>query len=195
MLESRHRQNCDGRSGHEGTGLPRILHFGVDRCRRTSVLESAGFDVIPCVTLDSLLTALRTEARVDAVIVGDADAAERVLDAVRHHSSAPLILFQTRLSVEPTFDLLIAPQTPPQSWLRAIAELIGRGPAAMVDQACDASVVPNADAASRPEESRFVSGNVRDWHAVALSISRKPSAKPDDAKEPSVGGGKSARRI
>jgi hypothetical protein len=168
---------------------------------RTAVLRSAGFDVILCDAVDSLLAALRGETRVDAVILGDADpaAAELALDAIRSYAGLPLIQFQSKLSAEPLSDLLIAPQTPPQTWLCAITELIG----CLRDAATDPSWQPETgDAAPSPAGAlalggppRDVQGNVPDWHAVALAIWRRAAAQPPNAKERTIAPVKSAPQL
>lgn len=168
---------------------------------RTSVLRSAGFDVVPCSTIESLLTVLRAESAVDAVIFGRGDAAvvDRALELARANTGAPLIQFQSRLTAEPMFDLLIAPQTPPQTWLRAISDLILRSRdahfATEPQQPVDCSAIDSAFPGTVDAPPPIVQGGVHDWHAVALSIARKPAAKPAEANEPNVAAEGSARQI
>jgi len=168
---------------------------------RTTVLRSAGFDVILCDGIDSLLAALRGETRADAVILGDADpaAAELALDAIRSYGNLPLIQFQSKLSAEPLSDLLIAPQTPPQTWLRAITELIGCLRDAAKDpswQAVTDDAAPNpAGALGLGRPPRDLQDNVPDWHAVALAIWRRAAAQPGNAKERTVAPVKSAPQL
>jgi hypothetical protein len=189
MLKFRHSAETSEEPGSERTGMPRIIHYGADTCMRISVLRSAGFEVIACDSVAGLVETLRGEPGMGAVLVGDTDEAamECAVRAVRSGSRAALVLFQSRLSSESTFDLVVAPQTPPQAWLSAIGELLGverRG-------AEPAGEMRRAEGDAEAEQA---ADRVCDWHAVALSITRKPGSPGGGEADGSMGGRKSPRR-
>lgn len=168
--------------------MPRIIHFGRDGCWRTSVLRNAGFEVVGCTSFDALLALLENAASADAVVMADASGCD--LSQVRARSTVPLVLFQSTLTnvLARGFDLVVAPQTHPQVWLRDLGETIGRSravpsAAAMPNEVAQREMRPDAQVAldMGTEASR-----VADWHSVAVSIARKqtPPARagsPDTA--------------
>ena len=106
-----------------------IIHFGVDPATRVPVLESAGFQVDICSSIDSLIDTLGRE-RVDAVVVPQDQ--ELNLDSVasitQSRPNTPVIVFAEAPSqlCDAKFDLVIPVLTPPREWLAHIASLIAQ---------------------------------------------------------------------
>jgi hypothetical protein len=157
--------------------MPRIIHFGRDGCWRMSVLRNAGFEVVGCTSFDALLALLDNAASASAAAVVMADASGCDLSEVRERSTVPLVLFQSTLANVParSFDLVIAPQTHPQIWLRDLGDTIERSQAMPI-----AAAVPDevAQGERRPDGQAALdmgaeASRVADWHSVAVSIARK----------------------
>lgn len=106
-----------------------IIHFGADLAARIPVLQSAGFMVDVCSSIDSLIERMQQEES-DAVVVSERQELnlDSVITAARSYTPTPLILFarEQNLQNEADFDLVIAPFTPPRQWLTNIVELIAR---------------------------------------------------------------------
>lgn len=109
-----------------------LVHFGVDVARRIPVLQSAGFQVDLCSSIDSLIETLEREP-VDAVIVSQTPElkVESVVSVVHSRPATSVILF----SEEPgqpsgaEADLVIPVLTPPWEWLANIEEFIAQSKA------------------------------------------------------------------
>jgi hypothetical protein len=108
----------------------RLIHFGLDNCHRLMVLQSAGYSVDDCASLDQLCTSLAAGTGAEAVLMSDNDepAPEDVVTVARKHSSAPVILFlsSNRTREDSAFDLVVPNLTPPEIWLRDVNALIAK---------------------------------------------------------------------
>lgn len=106
-----------------------IIHFGVDLAARVPVLESAGFEVDICSSIDSLMERVQREST-DAVVVPERQELNLggVITVVRSYTLTSLVLFAQGRDqrYEADFDLIIEPFTPPQQWVKHIAELIAQ---------------------------------------------------------------------
>jgi hypothetical protein len=106
----------------------KVLHFGADDCSRMLVLRSVGYSVDLCPTVEDFHSMLQKRADADAVLVTTGPAGERqqVITLTRAHSHAPLVLFNPSYDYADVgeFDLVIAPLTRPEEWLRKIATVI-----------------------------------------------------------------------
>lgn len=107
-----------------------VLHFGWDQCFRLRVLESAGFAVEDCPSLDTLSAELLREP--DALVLED-EPAGQVIKAIalsRSYPDIPLVLFRPLDPVSEgpasSADLTIPSFTAPELWLREIKDLVER---------------------------------------------------------------------
>ena len=116
---------CRELSGLMGT---KIIHFGIDDCRRLPVLEHAGYEVEDCNVFSQLMAALQRRELTAIVFADDRRAVPEVAHLARIHSSAPMVLFQSPSGQYDAFqfDLVIPTLTPPAEWLNSIAETIER---------------------------------------------------------------------
>lgn len=109
---------------------PKVLHFGTDDCNRLLVLRRVGYSVDLCPIVEEFHSVLQKRADADAVLVTAGPVSDRrqVVMRTRSYSHAPLVLFNTSCDCadECEFDLVIAPLTHPEVWLRKIAALIER---------------------------------------------------------------------
>jgi hypothetical protein len=106
-----------------------VIHFGVDIAARVPVMQSAGFQVDLCSSIDSLIKRLERRS-VDAVVVPDKPGLRlaRLVTVVRSCPPTSLILFADglRRTDGAEVDLVIPALTSPQEWLAKIAELIAQ---------------------------------------------------------------------
>lgn len=106
-----------------------LVHFGADDACRTLVLQSAGFVVKPCSSIDALAKILERE-QADAVVIPQRPElkVDSVVSVVHSRPSTSVILF----AEEPgqphgtEADLVIPALTPPWEWVPKIAELIAQ---------------------------------------------------------------------
>jgi len=107
-----------------------ILHIGMDDCHRAAVLQSAGYSVEECASLQQLAAALDEAHGADAVILSESEniLPEMVIRLVRRRSVTPAIFFcRSNCSVSAEdFDLVIPPLTPPEKWLEQVSDLLER---------------------------------------------------------------------
>lgn len=178
--------------------MPRIIHFGRDGCWRMSVLRNAGFEVVGCTSFDALLALLEEGTSADAVVM--ADASECDLSELRERSTVVVVLFQSTLANVPArgFDLVVAPQTHPQVWLRDLGDLIGRSQAmpsaaAIPDEVAQKALLPDGQVVL---EMGTEAGRVADWHSVAVSIARRQTPPGRSGSPKSAGSSaKPARQV
>lgn len=106
----------------------RVLHLGEDDCHRVSILESAGYGVEPCVSLEQLQADLQTGSNHEAIFVTECESvsAADAAAVARSYSQAPLILFRTsnRRPPEEEFDLVVDSLEAPEQWLHEVRMLI-----------------------------------------------------------------------
>lgn len=106
-----------------------VLYFGPDECKRVRVLESAGYSVREYHKIEELKSALESPSQPAAVVVSDVERpyAHPLVEIIHSRvRSAPVIIFPSRNEpeLEESADLVIPPLTPPEEWLREIAELL-----------------------------------------------------------------------
>lgn len=107
-----------------------VLHFGLDQCFRLRVLESAGFAVEDCPSLDTLSAELLRKP--DALVLEDEPAAQvmKAISLSRLYPNVPLVLFRSSEPVSEglacSADLTIPSFTAPELWLREIEDLVER---------------------------------------------------------------------
>lgn len=110
--------------------MARIIHFGEDGCHRLMVLESAGYTVVRCETIQDIEFYLRSPDRLDAIVIsGEPSRSSRVANfLVNGEFSLPVILFAGTGDphAESNFDLVIPALTSPSDWLTRIEETIER---------------------------------------------------------------------
>jgi len=115
----------------------RVIHFGPDDCHRRMVLQSAGYSVDECHSINELRARLLTATALDAVLMSDVEGLtpEDVAEVARMHCCVPVVLFRgTNLSYEDCeFDLVIHALTPPDVWLNEVDALIEKSRAARAD--------------------------------------------------------------
>lgn len=102
-----------------------LVHFGLDQCFRMRVLESAGFSVADCGSIEDLSAELLRNP--DALMLEE-DPVEQVRQALSLSMSfpeIPLIQFGSPLGVAPgAADLTVPSFTAPEIWLREVDALI-----------------------------------------------------------------------
>jgi hypothetical protein len=105
-----------------------VLHFGDDRSHRLQVLRSEGYAVDSCVSLQQMISRLRKGQDADLVCISEEPwcTAEGAVAVARAFSRAPVILFRANNHsyVQRSWDLEVPPVTPPEVWLREVAELL-----------------------------------------------------------------------
>lgn len=105
-----------------------FIHFGEDLCFRLPVLESAGYSVAECHSIELLSAALGQNP--EAVLLGEEPKvlAEAAAILTRSRSAASLILFRSEVDsfTAGDFDLIIPSLTSPEEWLSEIADLLQR---------------------------------------------------------------------
>jgi hypothetical protein len=103
-----------------------VIHFGEDICFRLPVLESAGYSVAECHSIELLSAALRHNP--EAVLLEEEPQSliEAAAFLTRSRSAASLILFHSEVDsfTAGDFDLVIPSLTPPEEWLSEIADLL-----------------------------------------------------------------------
>ena len=108
-----------------------VVHFGDDQSHRLQVLRSEGYAVESCVSLQQMISRLRTSQDADLVCISEEPwcTAEGAVAVARAFSRAPVILFRANNHsyVRRTGDLEVPPLTPPDVWLREVAELLRSG--------------------------------------------------------------------
>jgi hypothetical protein len=112
----------------------RVVHIGTDQCHRVLVLESAGYEVDGCNSVEELQRAFKRVESLAAVLVSESQGAvyRDLIREVRECSDAPLVLFRETLhrftepDEEPLFDLEVPVLEPPEAWLPDLATLIAR---------------------------------------------------------------------
>ena len=105
----------------------RIIHVGKDEWHRLSVLRRAGLSVQQCGSVEELSDILRTGTNPDAVVVSQSLSlnASAEPQAIKSLVSCPTILFPSdSYTSSRGCDLVIAPLTTPDLWLRQIWALI-----------------------------------------------------------------------
>jgi hypothetical protein len=106
----------------------RVLHFGDDTSHRLRVLRSEGYSVNSYASLQQMISRLRTGQDVDLVCISEEPwcTAEGAVAVARAFSRAPLVLFRAnyRSYAQRGWDLEVLPLTPPEVWLRELAELL-----------------------------------------------------------------------
>ena len=109
-------------------GSPAILYCGSDDCLRTAVLRASGFRVARCASLEDLERRLPDIAGIAALVFEEelGRSADATAARLRLRSRAALVLFQHPAGDcnEATFDLVIAPATPPARWLDRLTETL-----------------------------------------------------------------------
>lgn len=106
-------------------GSGTLLHYGLDSCFRGRVLESAGFYVEGCVSLDALSAALLRAP--DGLVLEEEATGEcdEAISISRSFPAVPVILFRCAAAVAPrSADLMIPSFTAPEQWLREIEDLV-----------------------------------------------------------------------
>jgi hypothetical protein len=105
-----------------------VIHFGEDICFRLPVLESAGYEVADCHSVEMLSAALSKFP--EAVLLEEEPKllVEAAAFLTRSRSAASLILFRSEVDSFKAgdFDLIIPSLTPPDEWLTEIATLLER---------------------------------------------------------------------
>jgi hypothetical protein len=105
-----------------------VVHCGEDICFRLPVLESAGYSVTECHSVELLAEALTQNP--EAVLLEEEPKVlvEAAVFLTRSRSTASLILFRSEVDGFETsdFDLVIPSLTPPEEWLNEIATLLQR---------------------------------------------------------------------
>lgn len=108
----------------------RVIHFGVDKCHRLTVLRRAGYSVDACNSLGQLRLALLSEIDPDVVMMSDDDGSvpADAISLTRSESLAPVIFFPSsdRGAELAQFDLVVPTFTPSDDWLLDLAILIVR---------------------------------------------------------------------
>ena len=107
-----------------------LVHFGVDVACRIPVLQSAGFQVALCSSVDSLIEILERE-RIDAVVISQRPELKvnSVVSAVHSRGPSTFVILFAEGPGQPygtEADLVIPVLTPPWEWLAKIAELIAQ---------------------------------------------------------------------
>jgi hypothetical protein len=124
FLELPKTQNC------AILAMLRIIHFGEDSCHRLMVLESAGYMVERCESIQDIEFYLRSPHLPDAVVVSDdLQRASRVATFLSNADlPLPVILFAgtDEPYTETEYDLIIPALTSPSDWLLSIEETIER---------------------------------------------------------------------
>lgn len=109
-----------------------IIHFGADLAARIPVLQSAGFQVDTCSSIDSLIERMDRK-EVDAVVVPEQPwlNVDGVVSVTRSRASILAILFAETQSqpCKTDFDLVVPAFTLPQKWLADIMELMAQSKA------------------------------------------------------------------
>jgi len=104
----------------------RIVHFGADECARVILLSGMGYSVNTCgPSLRRLRQALSDEC--DAIAVEGSDpGSPDAVKLAREISAAPVVFFEgLATDYKPSeFDLVVRSHTPPDDWLRWLAQLI-----------------------------------------------------------------------
>jgi hypothetical protein len=105
-----------------------VVHFGEDICFRLQVLESAGYSVAECHSIELLSSALRQNP--EAVLLEEEPQSliEAAAFLTRSCSAASLVLFRSEVDsfTAGDFDLVVPSLTPPEEWLSEIADLLQR---------------------------------------------------------------------
>jgi hypothetical protein len=106
----------------------RIIHVGPDVCHRLSVLQSAGYSVKECNSVDELRQSLESDAQPDAVVVTQdhGQLFRKAASLVHGYSDIPLILFGERQGTctDSSIDLVVPVLASPERWLKEIAVLV-----------------------------------------------------------------------
>ena len=106
----------------------RVIHIGVDVCYRLGVLRRAGYEIQECANLIEFRSALRSGIDAGAVFVNDSNGrvSPDAFSIARQSTSAPIILFPNsgRTYHIEQIDLIVPCFTPPDKWLRDVANLI-----------------------------------------------------------------------
>ena len=111
-----------------------IAHFGIDQCFRRRVLESAGFQVADCVSLEALSDELLRDP--DALILEEEpiDQFCKAIYLSRSFPEVPLILFESVVEIGArSADLTIPSFTAPELWLRDVEDLVDRSHAVIAE--------------------------------------------------------------
>lgn len=108
-----------------------VLYFGPDEWNRVQVLESAGYAVCQCLKISDLESELKKSPHPAAVVVnGFAHASFKPAVELLHTqaASARIIAFPGpgESGFEKSVDLVVPPLTPPEEWLREMAELLSQ---------------------------------------------------------------------
>jgi hypothetical protein len=105
-----------------------FIHIGEDLCFRLPVLESAGYSVAECHSIELLSAALGRNP--EAVLLEEEPKVltEAAAILTRSRSAASLILFRSEVDsfTAGDFDLIIPSLTSPEEWLSQIAGLLQR---------------------------------------------------------------------
>lgn len=105
-----------------------LIHFGEDICFRLPVLQSAGYAVADCHSVEMLSAALSKGP--EAVLLEEEPKllVQAAAFLTRSRSTASLILFRSEVDsfTAGDFDLIIPSLTPPDEWLTEIVTLLER---------------------------------------------------------------------
>lgn len=158
-----------------------VIHFGEDVCFRLPVLESAGYSVAECHSVELLSAALGQNP--EAVLLEEEPKAltEAAAILIRSRSAASLILFRSEVDsfTAGDFDLVIPSLTPPEEWLSEIATLLERSHSIRMESQTlhressslrqDSAAVRKAVSEERARSIRERSRNGHIWGSLAKS--------------------------
>jgi hypothetical protein len=112
-----------------------LVHFGFDQCFRVRVLESAGFQVADCDSLDALSLQLMQEPK--ALLLEDEPVPQIdcAISLSKSYPELPVVYFRCLpdIPVTRSKDLVIPSFTPPELWLREIRQLVARSQAVLAE--------------------------------------------------------------
>lgn len=108
-----------------------VLYFGPDEWNRAQVLESAGYAVHQCLKISDLESQLRKSPHPAAVVVNSSAHVSLKLAVELVHAqaaSARIIAFPGpgESGFEESVDLVVPPLTPPEEWLKEMADLLSK---------------------------------------------------------------------
>lgn len=119
-----------GRPEAERRLAAKVIHLGVDVCYRLGVLRRAGYEIQECANLIEFRSVLQSGIDADAVFVNDSNGRvpPDAFSVARDSTSAPIILFPNsgRTYQLGQIDLIVPCFTPPERWLRDVANLIAQ---------------------------------------------------------------------
>lgn len=106
------------------------LHLGQDYCHRVPILETAGYKVEECASLDQLQAKLEQLSDIEAIFVTELEdpVPEDAVIVARAYSGAPVILFRSSMRAldESRFDLVIPTLSRPSDWLMDVNAVLAK---------------------------------------------------------------------